>query len=174
MKAIVVALKICFRFLKVRRLANQDPGEHIRLPKVPLHLPRTLSKLQMETLLSTDLSSRPFPLRDQAILELLYASGLRIGELTGARLENLSLPDRLIRVVGKGSKTRLVPIGQPACAAIERYLTQERIRLVRPRTENEIFLSRSGGPPNHSARRADRQRSCGTGRLHSERLPTSF
>jgi integrase/recombinase XerD len=145
MKVVVVALKIFFRFLKVRGLADQDPGEHIRLPKVPVHLPRTLSKPQMEALLSTDLNSRPFPLRDQAIIELLYASGLRISELTGARLENLSLPDRLIRVVGKGSKTRLVPIGKPACAAIERYLTQERVRLARQSTGNEIFLSSAGG-----------------------------
>jgi integrase/recombinase XerD len=144
MKSIVVALKIFFRLLKVRGLANQDPGEHIRLPKLPLHLPRTLSRLEMEELLSTDLGSRPFPLRDQAMVELLYSSGLRISELTGARLENLSLPERIIRVVGKGSKTRLAPIGQPACAAIERYLTQEREGLIKKGTGNEIFLS-SGG-----------------------------
>jgi integrase/recombinase XerD len=143
MKAIVVALKIFFRFLKVRGLAAQDPGEHIRLPRVPQHLPKTLSKLQMEKLLSADLSTRPFPLRDQAIVELLYASGLRISELTSARLENLSLPERLIRVVGKGSKTRLVPIGRPACAAIERYLGEERIRLTH-NGANEIFLSQGG------------------------------
>jgi integrase/recombinase XerD len=144
MKGVVVALKIFFRFLKVRGLASQDPGEHIKLPKLPLHLPRTLGQLEMEKLLSTDLRSRPFPLRDQAMIELLYSSGLRISELTGARLENLSLPERLIRVVGKGSKTRLVPIGQPACAAIERYLTQERGGLMRRGTGNEIFLSCNG------------------------------
>jgi len=144
MKGVVVALKIFFRFLKVRGLADQDPGEHIRLPKLPVHLPRTLSRSEMETLLSTDLRSRLFPLRDQAIIELLYSSGLRISELTCARLENLSLPERLIRVVGKGSKTRLVPIGQPACAAIERYLTQERQGLIRKGTGNEIFLSCNG------------------------------
>jgi integrase/recombinase XerD len=144
MKGVVVALKIFFRFLKVRGLASQDPGEHIKLPKLPLHLPRTIGQLEMEKLLSTDLRSRPFPLRDQAMIELLYSSGLRISELTGARLENLSLPERLIRVVGKGSKTRLVPIGQPACAAVERYLTQERGGLVRKATGNEIFLSCNG------------------------------
>jgi len=144
LKAVVVALKIFFRFLKVRGLANQDPGEHIRLPRVPQHLPRTLNRLEMEKLLSADLSSRPFPLRDQAIIELLYASGLRISELTNSRLENLSLSERVIRVVGKGSKTRLVPIGRPACAAIERYLGQERVRLTRKGTGNEIFLSYRG------------------------------
>jgi integrase/recombinase XerD len=144
MKGVVVALKIFFRFLKVRGLANQDPGEHIRLPKLSAHLPKTLSRPEMETLLSTDLRSRPFPLRDQAMIELLYSSGLRISELTGARLENLSLPERLIRVLGKGSKTRLVPIGQPACAAIERYLAQERGGLMRRGTGNEIFLSCNG------------------------------
>ena len=143
MKAIVVALKIFFRFLKERGLAGQDPGEHIRLPRVREHLPNTLNKFQMEKLLSADLSLRAFPLRDQAIIELLYASGLRISELTGARLENLSLPERLIRVIGKGSKTRLVPIGRPACAAIDRYLAEERIRLAK-NGANEIFLSQRG------------------------------
>ena len=97
----------------------------------------------MEKLLSADLSLRAFPLRDQAIVELLYASGLRISELTNARLENLSLPERLIRVVGKGSKTRLVPIGRPACAAIDRYLAVERSRLAK-KGANEIFLSQRG------------------------------
>jgi integrase/recombinase XerD len=68
-----------------------------------------------------------------------------LASLTGARLENLSLPERIIRVVGKGSKTRLVPIGQPACSAIECYLTQERGELIRRGTGNEIFLSCNSG-----------------------------
>jgi integrase/recombinase XerD len=103
-----------------------------------------LNQPQVNHLLEVSLEGRPFPLRDRAILELFYASGLRISELAGARLENLNLQERLIRVLGKGAKTRLVPVGRIACEAIAQYVDQERIRLVRPKTGNEVFLSRHG------------------------------
>ncbi len=144
MKLVVVALKIFFRFLKMRRMTEQDPSELLPLPRLTRFLPETLNQLQVKHLLEINLEGRPFPLRDQAILELFYASGLRISELAGARLENLNLQERLIRVVGKGSKTRLIPVGRVACEAIDRYLTQERIHLVTRKTGNEVFLSRHG------------------------------
>jgi integrase/recombinase XerD len=78
------------------------------------------------------------------MLELLYASGLRISELTSVRLENLDLGERVVRVIGKGCKTRLVPVGRTACEALEKYITQERVQLVSKRTGNEVFLSRYG------------------------------
>jgi len=144
MKLIVVALKIFFRFLKMRLMTDRDPAELLSLPRLARFLPETLNPFQVNHLLEINLQGRPFPLRDRAILELFYASGLRISELAGARLENLNLQERVIRVIGKGSKTRLVPIGRIACDAIDQYLTQERIRLVRPKTGNEVFLSRHG------------------------------
>jgi len=82
--------------------------------------------------------------RDRAILELLYASGLRVSELTGARLEFFHPDERIIRVTGKGNKTRLIPVGSAACRAIEEYLKQERPGLVRAHSGSEIFLSRWG------------------------------
>jgi integrase/recombinase XerD len=103
-----------------------------------------LNQVQVNRLLEVNIQGRPFPLRDRAILELFYASGLRISELTGARLENLNLHERIIRVVGKGSKTRLVPIGRIACDAIDQYLTQERVHLIGRKTGSEVFLSRHG------------------------------
>ena len=144
MKLIVVALKIFYRFLKMRSLTERDPAELLALPRLTRFLPETLNQEQINRLLEVNLQGRPFPFRDRAIVELFYASGLRISELTGARLENLNLQERIIRVVGKGSKTRLVPIGRIACDAIGQYLTQERIRLVGRRTGNEVFLSRFG------------------------------
>ncbi len=144
MKLVVVALKIFFRFLKMRRITDHDPAELLPLPRLTRFLPKTLNQVQVKHLLEIDLQSRPFPLRDQAILELFYASGLRISELAGARLENLNLQERIIRVIGKGSKMRLVPIGRTACDAINQYLTQERINLVGRKTGNEVFLSRHG------------------------------
>ena len=79
------------------------------------------------------------------MVELLYASGLRISELANARLENLLLEEGVIRVTGKGNKTRLVPVGKKACAALAAYLEQERPGMVKKRTGSEIFLSVRGG-----------------------------
>src|SRR5213080_2841112 len=82
--------------------------------------------------------------RDRAIIELLYASGLRISELANARLENFNFEERIVRVTGKGNKTRLVPVGQKACEALAAYLSVERPKLVKPRSGSEIFLSARG------------------------------
>jgi len=144
MKLVVVALKIFFRFLKMRSLSDRDPAELLPLPRVSRFLPETLNEVQVKHLLEINLQGRAFPMRDRAILELFYASGLRVSEVAGARLENLNLQERLIRVIGKGSKTRLVPIGRIACEAISQYLAGERVRLVGPKTGNEVFLSRRG------------------------------
>ena len=144
MKLVVVALKIFFRFLKMRSLSDRDPAELLPFPRVSRFLPETLNEVQVKHLLEINLQGRAFPMRDRAILELFYASGLRISEVAGARLENLNLQERLIRVIGKGSKTRLVPIGRIACGAISQYLAGERGRLVGPKTGNEVFLSRRG------------------------------
>lgn len=144
LKLIVVALKVFFRFLKMRGLIERDPAELLSLPRMIRYLPETLNINQVNQLMQVNLRGRPFPHRDRAMLELLYASGLRISELTGARLENLNLEDRVIRVIGKGSKTRLVPIGRRACDAIAGYLTKERGSLVSKKTGNEVFLSRHG------------------------------
>jgi integrase/recombinase XerD len=144
LKLIVVALKIFFRFLKARQRITQDPADVLVLPRLERYLPDTLNEAEVEKLLQVDLHRRPYPKRDRAMLELLYSSGLRISELTGARLEQVNLEDRFIRVTGKGNKTRLVPIGRKACEAINDYLETERRALVRPRTGSELFLSRRG------------------------------
>ena len=123
---------------------DRDPAELLPLPRLSRFLPETLNEVQVSHLLEINLQGRPFPLRDRAILELFYASGLRISELAGARLENLNLQERIIRVIGKGSKTRLVPVGRIACEAIDQYLKQERIRLIGRKSGNEVFLSRHG------------------------------
>jgi integrase/recombinase XerD len=143
-KLVVVAIKVFFRFLRMRSLVGNDPAELLSLPRLVRYLPETMNQVEVKRLLEADLSARPFPLRDRAIIELFYSSGLRISELTGARLENLNLNERVLRVIGKGSKTRIVPIGRAACEAIDRYLTRERVNLVRKKTGNELFLSRHG------------------------------
>lgn len=143
-KLVVVALKIFFRFATAREMIARDPTDSLSLPRIERYLPETLNEIQIEQLLESVDTKAPLGLRDRAMLELLYASGLRISELAGARLENLDLENGMIRVTGKGNKTRLVPVGKKACAAIESYLARERPDLVKARSGSEVFLSARG------------------------------
>lgn len=143
----LVAIKIFLRYLHVSRRIDTDVGETLILPRVERYLPETLNELDVEQFLAglPHVPGDPLNLRDRAMLELLYASGLRISELTGARLENLDLEQGMIRVTGKGQKTRLVPVGKKAREAIGEYLANGRPKMVRRRTSSEVFLSRQGG-----------------------------
>ena len=143
-KLIVAAIKIFFSWLHARHRIPRDVAEVLPLPRTERYLPDTLNELQVETLLEGISPERPRGLRDRAILELLYASGLRVSELVNARLENLDLENRMIRVTGKGNKTRIVPVGAKACAAIKAYTEKERPLLVKRRTGSEVFLSVRG------------------------------
>jgi integrase/recombinase XerD len=144
-KLIVVALKIFFRFLGGKQMVDRDPAEALPLPRIERYLPETLNELQAERLIENVDTNVPLGLRDRAMIELLYASGLRISELANARLENFHPDEGIIRVVGKGNKTRIVPVGRKACQAIDAYLSKERPGLVRRRSGSEIFLSQRGG-----------------------------
>jgi integrase/recombinase XerD len=143
-KLIAVALKIFFRWLVSRRLIDRDPTATLPLPRIERYLPETLNELQVERLIESVDTTHPLGLRDRAMIELLYASGLRIAELVNARLENYSPDERVLRVTGKGSKTRIVPVGRKAQAALALYLEKERPRLVKRRTGSEILLSLRG------------------------------
>lgn len=139
-----VALRIFFRHLRGKNLLPVDPAEHLPTPRIERFLPETLSKEQVAKLLESVTEKDPLGQRDRAILELLYASGLRVSELCNARLESINLDDGFIRVTGKGNKTRLVPVGARACQALRQYIDQERPTLVSKKTGAEIFLSVRG------------------------------
>ena len=143
-KLIVVALKVFFRFLHLRKRIPKDIAELLPLPRVERYLPETLNESQVEQLLESIPIDQPLGLRDRAMIELLYASGLRISELTNARLEHLHLEEKVIRVTGKGNKTRLVPMGKKARDAIAAYLDRDRPHYVKRRTGSELFLSVRG------------------------------
>jgi integrase/recombinase XerD len=143
-KLVIVAIKIFFRWMLQRGTLASDPAEVLPLPRIERYLPETLNELQVDRLLDGIPTNAALGMRDRAILELLYASGLRVSELVNARLEHLDLDARFIRVTGKGNKTRLVPVGTKACEAIQRYLAHERPSLVCKRTGSEIFLGRRG------------------------------
>jgi integrase/recombinase XerD len=139
-----VALRIFFRFLLARKILTSNPAENLSIPRVEKYLPETLNASTIKRLLESVSGADTLGLRDRAMLELLYASGLRISELCNVRLEGLDLEEGMIRVTGKGNKTRFVPVGSEALGAIGRYLEFERPKLVSRRSGAEIFLSVRG------------------------------
>ncbi|HWC58121.1 MAG TPA: site-specific tyrosine recombinase XerD [Verrucomicrobiae bacterium] len=143
-KLVVVAIKIFFRFLHIRKITERDVAEVLPMPRVERYLPETLNEVQVEKLLAAVDVKQPLGLRDRAMIELLYASGLRISELVNAKLENLNLDDGTIRVTGKGNKTRIVPVGKKAREALQAYLERERPKLVGKKTVSDVFLSVRG------------------------------
>jgi len=143
-KLIVVALKIFFRFLAGKGTIERDPAEALVLPRIERYLPETLNELQVEQFLESIDTKAVHGLRDRAMIEFLYASGLRISELANTRLENFNFEERVVRVTGKGNKTRLVPVGRKACEALAAYLSTERPKFVKRHSASEIFLSERG------------------------------
>jgi integrase/recombinase XerD len=141
----LVALKIFFRWLAARGHREGDPAEPVLPPRVEVRLPDTLNELEVRTLIESVRGDGLLDIRDRAMLEIFYASGLRISEVTGARLEQLSLDEGWIRITGKGNKTRLVPVGGAAREALARWLEVARPKLVKPKTQSFVFLNRNGG-----------------------------
>lgn len=139
-----VALRIFFRFLTARARVPADPAEKLPLPRLPQTLPQPLSQPDMAKLVASPAGDSPLEIRDRALLELLYACGLRIAEACSVRLENLDEEGGVIRVTGKGNKTRLIPVGRKALEALKFYLTNARPKLVSPKSGGEIFLSVRG------------------------------
>ena len=144
-RVLIVHLKVFFRWLSGKKLISKDPMELIEAPKTKRVLPASLDLSVVQKILDSLEGDDLLLIRDKAILELFYASGIRLSELSSLRLEHYLSEEKLIRVTGKGNKTRLVPVGVRALKAIERYLTISRPKLVRPKTQSFVFLSIRGG-----------------------------
>jgi integrase/recombinase XerD len=143
-KMIVVALRHFCAWLKREGLLQRDLLPALDLPRLDRLLPQTLSEAEVDRLLSVELPETPLGLRNRALMEVLYASGLRASELAGLRLEYFLREERLLRVIGKGNRERVVPVGAKAVAAIERWLARGRPALVKPKTGGELFLGEHG------------------------------
>ena len=142
----IAALRAFYRFAENEKLLPVNIAENLSLPRRWKRLPKALSDTEIEKLLAPELPATPQTLCDQAVLELAYASGLRLAELRNIRLEQLHLDAGFVNVIGKGNKERVVPVGQTAIAAINRYLEAGRPKLVTPRTPANLFLTRRGTP----------------------------
>ena len=142
----IAALRAFYRFAENEKLLPANVAEHLSLPRRWKRLPKALTSREIDKLLAPETPETPQNLCDQAVLELAYASGLRLAELRNARLEHLHLDASFINVIGKGNKERVVPLGRKAVAALERYLNVARPRLVTPRSTANVFLTTRGTP----------------------------
>jgi len=123
-----------------------DPTLRVRAPKLPRRLPKNLTEAQVEALLAAPDTASTLGLRDRAMLETLYATGLRVSELTSLRLAQVSLDMGVVRVLGKGSKERLVPLGEEAIDWLKRYLGSARTELAGDGKSDAVFLTARRGP----------------------------
>jgi integrase/recombinase XerC len=151
-----------YRFLVMVGIAPSNPARAVQAPRRPRRLPEVLPEADVAALVEAPLDGSPLALRDRAFLELLYSSGLRVTELTSLDLDDLDLPQGLVRVRGKGGKERVVPVGGPAREALRRFLDEGRPALLSgpdgARARGALFVNYRGGrlTARSVARRLDR------------------
>jgi integrase/recombinase XerD len=140
----VSAVRAYFRHLVLIGTRVDNPAASVQLPRRARTLPRALSPAETERLIDAAVGTTPRALRDRALVELLYGAGLRVSEAVGLEKNGVALEERVVRVLGKGDKERLVPLGRPAAEAVRRYLALGRPHLDR-RYRPELFLNARGG-----------------------------
>ena len=145
----VVAVRSFHRFCAGEGLVARDPSHEVGAPTVPQGIPKALEEAEVDALLDSVAGDTPLAQRDRALLELLYGTGARISEAVGLDLHDVDLDDQLVRVFGKGSKERVVPLGRRACDALRAYMADGRLALRRPgrsaRDGDAVFLNARGG-----------------------------
>ena len=136
------AIRRLFQYLHREKVRADDPSALLVSPKLPQRLPKDLSEEQVDALLDAPDPNDPIELRDKAMLELLYATGLRVTELVSLTMENISLRQGVVRVIGKGGKERLVPMGENAIDWIETFIEQGRPQLLGENSSDVVFPSK--------------------------------
>jgi integrase/recombinase XerD len=174
----VAAARTYFRHLALIGVRDDNPAAALVLPKRARKLPRVLSPGETERLIEAATGSSPRTLRDRALVELLYGAGLRVSETVGLEKGGVDVELRVVRVLGKGGKERLVPLGRPAAEAVRRYLALGRPHLDR-RYRPELFLNARGGPLTRAGaflilRRLAERASLEPERVHPHLLRHSF
>ncbi len=145
------AVRTYYGFLLSEGVLDVDPTERLESPKVVRKLPEHLTKEEVERFLDAPDPDQPLYWRDRAMLELLYATGMRVSELVELPISSLDLDDAFVTVFGKGSKERLIPVGAPALRAVHRYLTEVRPGLERGQGQGRVFLNARGRPIGRTA-----------------------
>ena len=147
----ISTIKSFYRFLVSVGKIKNNPTRLVEAPRIAMRLPGVLSRADMERLLSQPNISRPLGVRDLAMLETLYATGLRVSELVNLKTQDLNLEAGYVRTLGKGSKERVVPMGEKAVAALKEYLSGARVRLTRSANSPYLFLTLRGRPMTRQA-----------------------
>ncbi len=142
----LTVFKRFFRWALREHLTTADPTLKLSAAKTPLRVPKTLSEAQVEALLAAPDIDTPLGLRDRSMLELMYASGLRVSELVTLKSVQLSLTEGALRVTGKGAKERLVPFGEEARVWLERYLTDARGEILQWQASDSLFVTARSAP----------------------------
>ncbi len=140
----LAAIKSFYRFLSREKILQVDPTNLVDSPKLWKKIPDALSVNEVESLISAPSANNDQGLRDKAILETLYATGMRISEVSNLRLDDVNLEVGFLRCIGKGNKERVIPLGKKAISSIEKYLGSSRARLLNKRESDFIFVSRLG------------------------------
>ncbi|MFA5059913.1 MAG: site-specific tyrosine recombinase XerD [Candidatus Omnitrophota bacterium] len=140
----LAAIKMFHRFLVRERLAKEDPTNLLETPKLWKKVPDVLSSSEIESMIKEAQGKGWQKIRDTAILELLYASGMRVSELVDLKIDSVNVQVGYVRCVGKGRKERIVPIGRRAQTAVKKYAEEVRAKLVKKNITNSLFLSRLG------------------------------
>ena len=148
---LLTTLRRLFRYLLRENKVKIDPTLEIMSPKIPKSLPKSLSEEEVDLLLNAPNINNFSGLRDKAMLELLYACGLRVSELVNILLTELSMTDGIIRITGKGSKTRLVPMGEEAVDWIKKYIDEGRKNILKLKTSKYLFVTIRGSAMTRQA-----------------------
>lgn len=148
---VISTLRRFYRHLVARGRAGSDPTLKIVMPVKPARLPKVLSERDVEALLAAPSADTALGLRDRAMLEVLYATGLRVSELVGLELHEVSLDMGVVRVFGKGSKERLVPLGEQAIDTLLRYMAEARPELLGGRQSDDLFVTARGAAMTRQA-----------------------
>jgi integrase/recombinase XerD len=138
---LIASMRRFYRYALRENLIEKDPTLQIESPKLPRSLPKSLNEQEVEDLLNAPNTLDSIGLRDRAMLELLYASGLRVSELVTVKVNEVSTQDGVVRVTGKGSKTRLVPMGEEAADWIDKYIKQARPEILQKRMSDALFVT---------------------------------
>src|SRR5436309_6957977 len=142
----VAAVRGFYRFLVVDRQLHRNPADDLQPPRAWPALPKLLSIAEVDALIAQPDVATPLGLRDRAMIELLYATGMRVSELVGVRTSDLHLDERYLTCIGKGNKERLIPIGDQAAHWVTIYLNEARRTLLKGRASARVFLNARGGP----------------------------
>jgi integrase/recombinase XerD len=141
----VSALRAFFTFAHRQRLIQSNPSVHLELPRSSRRIPEVYTLEQVERILAAIDTTTPAGIRDRFLFELIYSCGLRVSEAVALTMDRIYLEASMLRVVGKGSKERLVPMGEQALLWMRRYLEEGRPALLKDRKERALFINRSGG-----------------------------